>query len=234
MCRICHLNKEEFDFSKDKKIKDGFKNECKLCVKEMAKKYRENNREILKQKKKDRYRKNIESERKIRSLKYQQNIESAREKGRINYWKNRDVILIKQKERYQRDADKRKSYNQQNKVDIDKKTKLRRQNIEYKYRSWKKGAEKRGIEWSLDIDYLKSLPLKCFYTNELLTFEVKKINTISLDRVDNSKGYVVGNVVFCCWYINEMKSDYTLREFLQYCEIVFKNKENILKKVKNE
>lgn len=37
-----------------------------------------------------------------------------------------------------------------------------------------------------------------------------------LDRIDNSEGYVVGNIYPCCFDCNRMKSNKTKQEFLDY------------------
>jgi len=47
----------------------------------------------------------------------------------------------------------------------------------------------------------------------------RKRNSPSIDRVDNDKGYVVGNVQMICWGCNEDKSHLTvekLERFLDY------------------
>jgi hypothetical protein len=41
----------------------------------------------------------------------------------------------------------------------------------------------------------------------------REIVTIGLDRVDNNKGYVVGNLVACCGTCNMMKADLALEAF---------------------
>ncbi len=37
-----------------------------------------------------------------------------------------------------------------------------------------------------------------------------------LDRIDSNQGYVVGNVVPCCWTCNRAKGDMSYEEFLAY------------------
>lgn len=42
-----------------------------------------------------------------------------------------------------------------------------------------------------------------------------------LDRMDNNKGYLINNVVPCCWYCNRMKSDiYTYEEFIKLSPVL--------------
>jgi hypothetical protein len=44
--------------------------------------------------------------------------------------------------------------------------------------------------------------------------------TASLDRIDNSKGYIVGNVWWVHKDINTMKMDFPLEQFRSYCKRV--------------
>jgi hypothetical protein len=41
---------------------------------------------------------------------------------------------------------------------------------------------------------------------------------VGLDRVDSTKGYVLGNCVPCCYLCNVMKSNMTLETFFEQCE----------------
>lgn len=53
---------------------------------------------------------------------------------------------------------------------------------------------------------------RCYYTNTLLPVrgetwgDVQKWNRPTIDRVDNSKGYVTGNVVACSYSFNQLKA----------------------------
>ena len=50
-----------------------------------------------------------------------------------------------------------------------------------------------------------------------------------IDRFDSKRPYEWGNVVFCCWFVNRMKYDYTDLEFIGACEHIAKNKEGFTK-----
>jgi len=71
--------------------------------------------------------------------------------------------------------------------------------------------------------------LKCPYSGITMTWELgsgKPTETnISIDRFDSTRPYEAGNVVFCCWFVNRMKYDYTDQEFIGACEHIAKNKE---------
>lgn len=79
-------------------------------------------------------------------------------------------------------------------------------------------AKRRNIPVEIDINFVKTLPLICQYTGDILTLEPNKRNTFSFDRVDSSKGYTKTNTVPCCEVINTMKTDLPLDQFLLICK----------------
>jgi len=85
---------------------------------------------------------------------------------------------------------------------------------------WKHTAKRRNIEWNLTVQDLKSMPKICHYSGRPLTCLSNQYDTISLDRLDSSKGYIKGNVVFCCGFINVMKSNLTYDQFIFACKMI--------------
>ena len=51
----------------------------------------------------------------------------------------------------------------------------------------------------------------------------QEIKVNGLDRVDNSKGYTLANVVPCCWKCNRMKAAYSQEEFLDHIKQIINN-----------
>lgn len=99
----------------------------------------------------------------------------------------------------------------------------------------KASAKNRGIEFSVEYEYIWSLFLeqnrKCKYSNIPIFFSRNNIEhimgqaTASLDRIDSSKGYVEGNLQWLHKRINVMKGNMGEKEFLDFCEAVtLKNK----------
>jgi len=64
---------------------------------------------------------------------------------------------------------------------------------------------------------------QCAYTKLPLLATANQFNTVSLDRVDSSKGYVVGNVQLVCAAINKMKQEYTEELFILLSHLVTQN-----------
>lgn len=66
---------------------------------------------------------------------------------------------------------------------------------------------KRGIEFSLSFADMKRLlsRKKCYYSGIEMTMEGK--HSLSLDRIDDTKGYTSDNTVACSSYINGLKNE---------------------------
>lgn len=75
-------------------------------------------------------------------------------------------------------------------------------------------AQSRGLDFDLSFEYVKKLLEynTCFYTN--VQFTEDGPNARSFDRVDNEKGYVIGNVVACTTDINGKKNNLSIDEII--------------------
>jgi hypothetical protein len=97
--------------------------------------------------------------------------------------------------------------------------------LKHRFESIRKRAKNLGIDFNLEFDYIKNLfdkqNGKCFYSDLLLNTKVntakeQKINSVSFDKIDPSKGYTKGNVVLCSNRINSIKRDISLEEMKQW------------------
>jgi hypothetical protein len=82
----------------------------------------------------------------------------------------------------------------------------------------KKRAEKKGFAYEIDVDILKAKfeaqDGRCFYSG--IPFDMEGNDrrfSLSIERVDNSLGYIESNVVLVCTVVNSMKNNLTLAEF---------------------
>ena len=75
-------------------------------------------------------------------------------------------------------------------------------------------AQSRNLEFNITFEYVKKLLeyTTCFYTNVQFTDDGPHAR--SFDRVDNDKGYVIGNVVACTVDINGKKNNLTIEEII--------------------
>ena len=88
----------------------------------------------------------------------------------------------------------------------------------------KTNAKKKGIEHDIDHAFifhlLKIQGERCPVTQNKFVFESKHPNNFSLDRVDNSKGYIKDNVWLITTWANRAKSDLSLDDFKKNCNLV--------------
>ena len=91
----------------------------------------------------------------------------------------------------------------------------------------KKRAEISQFEFDLTPDYLQNLFIqqdnKCALSNVLIEFRpsyLKNEQTASLDRIDNSKGYIIGNVQWVHKQVNFMKGIMEQTEFIEFCKLI--------------
>jgi hypothetical protein len=88
----------------------------------------------------------------------------------------------------------------------------------------KKSAIKRKQEFSLDIpdvvNFWNQQQGFCAYSGRSMTLEASRHNTVSIERIDSSKGYTVYNTVLVCQAINRMKSDFEFKDFYYLCKDV--------------
>lgn len=101
------------------------------------------------------------------------------------------------------------------------------------------GAKKRNIEVKINIEYLWELYLKqdkkCLLSGIPLSLDIfcrdkEKLidgyDFASLDRIDNSKGYIEGNVRWISRKINYMKWKFSDEQFLFFVKKIIDNYEN--------
>ena len=75
-------------------------------------------------------------------------------------------------------------------------------------------ARRKGLDFNLTIEDITPLPTHCpVFGQELKPGNGQQNpNAYSLDRVDNSKGYVRGNVAVVSYMANRLKNDGTIEQ----------------------
>jgi hypothetical protein len=103
-------------------------------------------------------------------------------------------------------------------------------------------CKKKKLSQDINLEYLLQLYEKqngcCFYTGKQMSIigNGSKDNLdkdsyfykISIDRVNSSKGYEKNNIVLCCVGINIMKQDLPLEMFLDFCNSIISNTNNLM------
>lgn len=71
---------------------------------------------------------------------------------------------------------------------------------------------------------------KCFYTDEPMALTgYPHPESMTVDRLEPVKGYVVGNVVLCRSLVNRSKQDMSWTEFTTLCRTVLDNEKRVQK-----
>jgi len=93
----------------------------------------------------------------------------------------------------------------------------------------RKNSSKRGVTVEIDENYLISIfdaqNERCAVTGLPMTFDESEY-AISIDRLDNSKGYVEGNVRLICRQVNLMRNTLTPERFQWWCKVISNNAED--------
>lgn len=103
------------------------------------------------------------------------------------------------------------------------------------WQSYKKGAKDRNYEFKLTHEEFYDLTQDdCFYCGleplqERQPRDKSKLNSYfynGVDRVDNSRGYTIDNVVSCCKICNRLKHTLTVEEWMQHMERILLHMKN--------
>lgn len=112
---------------------------------------------------------------------------------------------------------KHQKWSQRNKVhlrDYTARRKLRLDPVTVVLGQVKHGAKKRGIPFALTEEDLRAVWTGiCPVLGIPIQLNIKRCpNSISVDRIDNSVGYVPGNICVMSWRANRLKADGSLDE----------------------
>ena len=96
-----------------------------------------------------------------------------------------------------------------------------------KLKAYYKHSIKLGLQMNITETDLENLWEQqngmCFYTHLPMTTNSGMINTVSVDRIDNNKGYVISNVCLCCDYVNYIKSTLNYSEVIEILKLIINN-----------
>lgn len=89
-------------------------------------------------------------------------------------------------------------------------------------------SEKKGLEFSIDADWflsaLEAQDWKCAISGHPMEVSAgsgtRLFNGISIDRIDNSKGYTAENCWLVCYAVNAFKGNADLSTVVQMCRLI--------------
>ena len=226
VCLTCRINKPILDFTKNKDRSDGFDSNCRECKSEQKKEQRikKQSVELTKIKIKfpgvyinpnKRFQKKVsfffpDSNEKICSkCNERKNVKEfygsrSSDDGYSGQCKH--CTKIGQKRYYQ------------------KKYETFEGRIENFLKNAGNNAKKRKQVFQINQKILLNLwqkqEKKCFFTGIEMITQPNDLYSVSLDRINSDIGYEEKNILFVTNFVNRMKSNFQVQEFLTFCELV--------------
>lgn len=187
-CIKCNIVKPIEEFVKYKRCKLGHTTTCKECARKVQAEWKENNKD-----------KHYASGRSYRD----RNKEHLSNEKKKWYYDHRDEERVKRK--IHREANKERTI------------------VTMSLGAARRRSPQKGVDCTVTIDYLmgvlESQGKKCALSGVPLTFGgFCKIvaSSCSLDRIEQSKGYVPGNVRFLCHSVNSFRGSMSDAEFQSF------------------
>ena len=89
------------------------------------------------------------------------------------------------------------------------------------FNNYKNSAKNRNYEFKLSFDELKNIIYQsCHYCGSQPHVKKEvygdKVITNGIDRIDNNKGYLIDNVIPCCFVCNRAKSTMSYNDFIDW------------------
>lgn len=135
---------------------------------------------------------------------HKDSIAASRKKWRSNP-NNRRKELIKQRQYHKEHPEIAKRYRI-------KWLEKQRNDPAYIFRIYKRNAALRELQFDVTFDqFVTFWNRPCYYCG---TF----INTIGIDRKNNSLGYILSNLVPCCRLCNRLKMAMDINDFINHCK----------------
>jgi len=117
---------------------------------------------------------------------------------------------------------------------VENKTKVSYNSFSDVYKSYKRGAKQRGLEFKLtkeeflelatgNCNYCGSFPNKFRKKRNINKGDIPEFYHNGVDRVDNEIGYYMSNCVSCCTNCNRMKRSLPLSEFVLHVRKIYKH-----------
>lgn len=117
-------------------------------------------------------------------------------------------MIFRKKKNYKPSKEKKKAYNKKWKASNPASGILSRS---------KARASKKGLEFNLTIEDIV-IPEVCPYLK--IPINTDRMYSPSLDRIDNNKGYIKGNVEVISWKANIMKSNASPEELVEFAKAI--------------
>jgi|SRR6478609_7250853 len=190
-CTKCLIEKELTEFYNHKNSKDGKTEQCGACMLQHHYEYRQT--DLFKDRVKS---KEFKQKRKDW---YKANIEERRTYN--NLWSKENPEIVKKSKLKQTTKDRSQTHN-------------------YLLGKAKSNAKAKNLEINITVDDI-IIPEKCPYLNILLDPQDRTRTYVpSIDRIDNSKGYIKGNIEVISALANRMKNNSSKEQLILFAKNV--------------
>jgi hypothetical protein len=171
-CKSCEKDKELTEYHKYKRNKDGLKNKCKDCIKQIRKEYYKNNKEKIKE-----YQNNNKEKIKEYHKKYkQENKLKIKNKRKIYLEKNKEKIKKQTKIYRENNKDRRKEYDKIYYIKNIEKIKTNVKN--YRKNNKDKRNERNRYRYKNDDEYKNKIQIRTLINKFLKNKESSKVERI--------------------------------------------------------
>lgn len=79
-------------------------------------------------------------------------------------------------------------------------------------KSGSKKHDRKDLDWDWSWNKLQSQNFKCEISGHPFEYEARSPYGLSIDRIDNAKGYTKDNVRFICWWLNAAMGNWGLEK----------------------
>lgn len=89
--------------------------------------------------------------------------------------------------------------------------------LKAEYRRQQRSAKIRKLDFTLiETEVEKLFSYSCFYCGQEPQEDNRGLVRNGIDRMDNRVGYIIDNVVSCCWRCNRQKDSFDSEEFIKH------------------
>ena len=133
-----------------------------------------------------------------------------------SYHKNSEKHLEFRKNNQELIKDRKRRHYLNNKDKILKKNRAYNKTQKGKFNYYKTRARKKSLQWGFTFDEFVSdfWQKNCFYCGD-------KIETVGIDRLDSSKGYIKNNCKPCCKFCNTAKMETDFEDFIKSIKKIY-------------
>lgn len=93
------------------------------------------------------------------------------------------------------------------------------------FKRYRTGAKNREYDFRISCKHFTNLiKSRCYYCGTKPFQKHNKLTYMGIDRVDNTKGYILGNVISCCKVCNKAKSSMEFDEFTDWLNLIYEER----------